>query len=69
MLTVLCAAAGGAEAEVSTSTMRCALAQHLTGVIPGLLHCTRILYHLSHQGSPPVFSHKEKLDDSLKYEH
>ena len=25
------------------------------GIKPGLLHCRQILYHLSHQGSPPKY--------------
>ena len=38
------------------------------GPNPGLPRRRQTLYHLSHQGSPPIFSHEEKLDDSLKYE-
>ena len=31
------------------------------GLNPGLLHCRQILYHLSHQGSPPLKNRRGQL--------
>ena len=35
------------------------------GSNPGLLHCRRILYHLSHRGSPQVCLHTSVVSDSM----
>ena len=40
------------------------------GSNPGLPHCRRILYHLSHQGSPPsciIISNLDSLPFNVKY--
>ena len=37
------------------------------GSNPGLPHCRRILYRLSHQGSPFIFSHRLNYFSTLKF--
>ena len=39
------------------------------GSNPGLLHCRQILYHLSHQGSPPTQCFKPVKFLALKWKH